>query len=375
MMASAAGDGPGTIGTSAAVRVVVVDGSPFVCRLLTGHLQSVPGVQVAATACDGGRALELVQALKPSVVTLGLELAGRSGLEVLEAIMHECPTPVVVISGPGRRAANAILRALALGAVDFVLKHAPGVDADADRLRHEICTKVGLAARVKVIRSLRPNRNPDNVPARRAAPPDAGPTRHRGPLPSHVVVIGASTGGPPALRELLGALPADYRAALLAVQHLPASFTGVLAAQLDRQVGLRVREARAGECLEPGCVLVAPGDRHLRLRPDATVELNREPAVDGHRPSIDVTMQSVAQVYGARARGVLLTGMGEDGARGLAAIRGHGGKTYAQDAASCVVNGMPQRAIELGAVHHVASPAGIADLLGAEQACLEEGQT
>jgi two-component system chemotaxis response regulator CheB len=361
---------------SVPLHVVVVDGSPFVCRLLTAHLESVPGVKVVGTARDGVRALDLVRSLKPAAVTLGLELAGRSGLEVLEAIMHDCPTPVVVISSPGRRAAEVTLRALRLGAVDFILKHAPGVDTDADSLRHEVVAKVALAAQVKVIRSLRPGRTGEPALPQTAAregteKPAAGSP---GPIPflPAVVVIGASTGGPLALRELLGALPADYSAGLLVVQHMPASFTGVLAAQLDRQVALRVKEAQEGERLQPGLVLVAPGDYHLLLRSDSRVELNRGPAIGGHRPSIDVTMQSAAQVYGPRTRGVILTGMGEDGALGLVAIRSKGGRTYAQDAASCVVNGMPQRAIDRGTVDHIAAPCGIGQLLRAEQARLRE---
>jgi two-component system chemotaxis response regulator CheB len=361
---------------SASLRVIVVDGSPFVCRLLTAHLQSVPGMKVVGTARDGSRALELVRSLKPAAVTLGLELATRSGLEVLEAIMHDCPTPVVVISGPGRQAAAVTLRALELGAVDFILKHTPGADTDPDTLRHEVLAKVALAARVKVIRSLRPARSGERGPVLLAPPAlpmerTAAPALPAPYLPG-IVVIGASTGGPLALRELLGALPADYPAGFLVVQHMPASFTGVLATQLDRQVALRVKEAQEGERLQPGLVLVAPGDHHLLMRPDSRVELSRGPVIAGHRPSIDVTMQSVAQVYGPRTRGVVLTGMGEDGAWGLVAIRSKGGKTYAQDGASCVVNGMPQRAIDQGVVDHVASPRGIAQLLRAEQARVRE---
>jgi two-component system chemotaxis response regulator CheB len=166
-----------------------------------------------------------------------------------------------------------------------------------------------------------------------------------------------------ALRELLGDLPVDFPAAVIVVQHMPANFTRVLAAQLDRQIALPVREATDGETLKAGRVVVAPGDRHLLVRGDARVELTSGPRVGGHCPSIDVTMQSVAQVYGPRASGVVLTGMGSDGALGLAAIRARGGRTFAQDAASCVVNGMPQQAIDRGAVAHVAPPARIAELL------------
>jgi two-component system chemotaxis response regulator CheB len=168
-----------------------------------------------------------------------------------------------------------------------------------------------------------------------------------------------------ALRELLGNLSPNFPAAVIIVQHMPATFTGVLAAQLDRQVPFKVKEAQAGDRLQPGLALVAPGDYHLLLRPDSRVELNQGPEIGGHRPSIDVTMQSVAQLYGARTKGVVLTGMGNDGSLGLAAIHAKGGKTFAQDADSCVVDGMPQRAIEKGVVDHVAPPTNIAQLLRA----------
>jgi two-component system chemotaxis response regulator CheB len=251
------------------------------------------------------------------------------------------------------------------------------VDTDPAALRQEIVAKVRAASQVKVIRSLRPRRpgqqeqpqtlagsSQVDAPSRSELSATKPQRRDILPfLPGGVVVIGASTGGPLALRELLGNLPVDFPAAIIVVQHMPATFTGVLAAQLDRHVSLQVKEAEAGDRLQPGLVLVAPGDHHLLLRPDARVELNQGPAIAGHRPSIDVTMQSVAQVYGSRTRGIVLTGMGNDGARGLVSIRAKGGATFAQDAASCVVNGMPQRATETGGVNHVAPPSEIARLL------------
>jgi two-component system chemotaxis response regulator CheB len=158
-------------------------------------------------------------------------------------------------------------------------------------------------------------------------------------------------------------MPADFAGAILVVQHMPAIFTGVLAAQLNRQVPLSVKEAQDGEPLRPGTVLVGPGDYHLLVTPDFRVELNKGPPVKGHRPSIDVTMQSAARAYGRRLSGIILTGMGEDGVQGLAAIHDQAGATFAQDAATCVVNGMPQRAIEKGIVDHIASPEEIARLL------------
>jgi two-component system chemotaxis response regulator CheB len=370
------------------LRVVVVDDSPFVCRLVSGYLQSAPGIQVVGMALNGPRALELVNALRPSAVTLDLEMPGMDGLEVLDRIMHDCPTPVLLLSGVSGRAAAATLQALDRGAVDFVLKYTPGVDTDPDALRREIVAKVRLAARIKVIRSLdqgqmrrEPEVKPPRRPGGRGRQPSAetpltlspAPVRQASPeeaptyLAGGVVVIGASTGGPLALRELLGNLPADFSAAVLVVQHMPATFTRVLAAQLNRYVLLQVKEGEEGDRLQPGRVLVAPGDYHALVRGDGRLELVQGPKIAGHRPSIDVTMQSVAQVYGPRTRGVVLTGMGSDGALGLVAIRNRGGQTFVQEVSTCVVGSMPQQAIDRGVVDHIASPAEIAQLLRKNQ--------
>jgi two-component system chemotaxis response regulator CheB len=345
---------------NSAIRVVVADESSFVCRLLASHLQSVPDIQVVGAARTGTRAVELVAGLRPSVLTLGLYLKPLNGLETLRQIMRDCPTPVIMISGVSRRAAAVTLHALELGAVDFILKYTPGVDTDPDALRQEIVAKVRTASAIKVIRSLARGASLGRMDWKSALPRRDGleirPT-------GEVVVIGASTGGPVAVRDLLNHLPADFSAGIVVVQHLPAAFTGVLAAQLDRQGPLAVREARAGEQLRPGLVLVAPGDYHLLLSASGQVELNQGPNIGGHRPSIDVTMQSAAQAFGPRATGVLLTGMGEDGAQGLVSIHGRGGRTFAQDEETSVVYGMPQRAIDLGVVDIIASPAEIARLL------------
>jgi two-component system chemotaxis response regulator CheB len=346
---------------NAPIRAVIADDSPFICRLLSTYLQSSPDVQVVGTALNGLRAVELIKELRPDVVTLDLEMPEMDGLGALEQIMYDCPTPVVMVSGVSRQAARVTLQALDLGAVDFILKYTPGVDIDPEVLRQDIIAKVRAAARIKVIRSLRsaPTVHPEVLPV--VTPlPLVSPSVWQ---PGSVVVIGASTGGPVALRELLMQLPKDFPAAIVIVQHMPPAFTSVLAAQLNRQVALKVKEAAPGDLLQPGLVLVAPGDFHLLVRADGRVELNQGAEIGGHRPSVDVTMQSISQIYGARVKGVLLTGMGGDGALGMVAIHSKGGQTFAQDAESCVINGMPQRAIDKGAVDTIAPPARIAQLL------------
>lgn len=363
------------------IRVVVADDSPFICKLMSSYLQSSPDIEVVGTALNGKRAVKLVQELRPDALTLDLEMPEMHGLEVLEHIMHECPTPVIIVSGVSRQAATITLKALELGAVDFILKYTPGVDTNAEVLRQEIIDKVRTGSTIKMIRSLRTGQSqrrrngpemtaPSLVTVAEAPEMEqAQPTRPEtyqdmAPyLPAGVIVIGASTGGPMAVRDLLNGLPADFPGAIIVVQHIPASFTQVLAAQLNRQVPLAVKEATADDRLRPGLVLVAPGDYHLLLQPSAQVELNKGPEIMGHRPSIDVTMQSVVQLYGSRTTGVVLTGMGSDGSQGLVAIRAKGGRTFAQDTATSVVNGMPQRAIEKGVVDRVGSPSEIANFL------------
>ncbi len=356
------------------VRVVIADDSPFICRLLTTYLESTPDIKVVGTAHDGQEAIRVAEAVRPDVMTLDLQMPTMSGLEVLEQVMQDSPTPVIMVSGVSHQAATITLQALKLGAVDFVFKYTPGADTDPDILRQEIIDKVKAAARVKVIRLFRSTGRTGPLRARqqiKTGPLTAKPTGHLpdmmppgAPLPGGVIVIGASTGGPVALRELLSTLPAELPAAVLIVQHIPASFTRVLAAQLDRHTPLRVREARPDDRLAAGRVLVAPGDYQLLVHPEGQIILNQGPPVNGHCPSVDVTMQSVAQVYKDKTTGVILTGMGEDGAAGISAIHAAGGKTFAQNEASCVINGMPQRAIERGVVHHVAPPADIGRLLG-----------
>lgn len=349
------------------IRVLIVDDSPFVCRLLSGHLNSAEDIEVVATAYSGKRALTKITELNPDVVTLDQSMPGMNGVEALERIMHEHPTPVVMISGVSRKSAILTRQALQIGAVDFVLKYTPGADTHPDELRHEIVSKVRAASQVKVIRSIRRRQEGENAPPpaprRIRKPPEVVKPAYKSFVSGGVVVIGSSTGGPVALRELLAGLPADFPAAILIVQHMPASFTDVLAEQLNRHTMLPVTEAAAGNQLKAGIVYVAPGDQHLLIDSGSRVQLNRGPKIRGHRPAIDVTMQSVAQLYGAKTKGIVLTGMGDDGTEGMVAIKAKGGKTFAQDAETSVVNGMPQRARDRGAVDVVATPLDLADHL------------
>ena len=338
------------------IRVVVADDSPFICRLLKQYLESDPFVKVIKTVLNGKQAMDAVGKLKPDVVTMDLDMPVLSGLDALEQIMVKRPTAVVLISGVGRQAARMTSRGLSMGAVDFILKYTPGVTIPPDSLRREIIAKVKAAARIKVIRTI-PSMDTRFAEMKR-------PKRPKAPEPepdilrdiSHLVVVGASTGGPLALKDLLSSLKEDFPFPLLIVQHMPEGFTATMAAQFDRLFSFPVREAAQDEPLSPGTVLVAPGDRHLLISPEGNIQISRGSAINGHRPSIDVAMQSAAQAFGRYTTGVLLSGMGTDGTQGLLAIRHNGGATLAQSKETCVINTMPESAVRKGIVQQVGSP-------------------
>jgi two-component system chemotaxis response regulator CheB len=338
------------------IRVVVADDSPFICRLLKQYLESDPVLKVIKTVLDGKQAMDAVRKLKPDVVTMDLDMPVLNGLEALEQIMVKYPTAVVLISGVGREAARMTSLGLSLGAVDFILKYTPGATIPPESLRREIIAKVKAAARIKVIRSI------PSMEKRFAGLREHERLEAPGPEPdilrdiSHIVVVGASTGGPLALKELLSSLNEDFPFPLLIVQHMPEGFTATMAGQFDRLFSFPVREAAQDDTLTPGTVLIAPGDRHLLIGASGNIQISRGPAINGHRPSIDVAMQSAAQAFGRYATGVLLSGMGTDGTQGLLAIRHNGGATLAQSKETCVINTMPESAVRKGIVQQVGSP-------------------
>lgn len=351
---------------SAPISVVVADDSPFICGLLSDHLASDGDMRVVGTALNGRDAIELVKKHLPQVVTMDLEMPIMNGLEALDHLMHHHPLPVVVISGLGKKAADATLRALALGAVDFILKYTPGQHTDPTWLQREIVGKVRAAANIRVIRNL-PNSSPQPKSLAHLGAHINNRANNDNQIPGGIVVIGASTGGPMALRQMLANLPRHFNAAILVVQHMPANFTAVLAKQLARYSPFPTKEAAQGDLLAPGRILVAPGNRHMLVDATSRIVLSDGPPIKGHRPAISVTMQSVAQTYGPRTTGILLTGMGDDGTLGLLAIRNRRGRTMVQSPASCVVDSMPHSAIQRGVVDHIAAPVELARLLTRHQ--------
>jgi two-component system chemotaxis response regulator CheB len=325
-------------------RVLVVDDSAFMRRLVSDVVSGTGEFEVVGTARDGEDALRQVQALDPDLVTLDVDMPGLDGLAALRRLMAECPRPVVMLSAGGSDGgAEATLRALEAGAVEFVRKPSGAISLDLDAVSDRLLDAL-RAASVATLRAPR-----EDVAL--ASSDSAAPTRAIGisaaQEPEVVVVIAASTGGPAALAQVIPALPAWRQTAVLIAQHMPAGFTASFARRLHANSHLRVEEATDGAPLLAGVAYVAPGGRHLRVRRSdrgPVLALSDEPPLWGVRPAADPLFESVASCFGARAVGVVMTGMGCDGANGLAAVRRAGGVGLVQDAASCVIAGMPDAA-------------------------------
>jgi two-component system chemotaxis response regulator CheB len=321
------------------IRVLVVDDSAFVRKAVERMLGTADDIEVVGFAADGEEGLARARELRPDVVTLDIRMPKLGGLETLERLMAEQPVPVLLLSTLTQEGAEVTLRGLELGALDFVDKSSVQ-PMNMLSLAEELVAKIRALGGARVRPRLRP------------APSSAGGLA----APAECVVIAASTGGPAALQTVVGALPAGFPAAVLLVQHIPRGFTRSLAERLDARSALPVREARDGEPVKPGSVLVAPAGIHSRVvRRGGRVELalEEEPRGALHRPSADVLMASTAEVFGAAAVGVVLTGMGSDGTEGLRAIRDEGGLTLAESEETSVIYGMPKAAIEAGVVERV----------------------
>ncbi len=329
-------DGPKTSGDT--IRVLVVDDSATVRLALCRELGNDPGITVVGYARDGIEAMEKIAEFAPDVVTLDIEMPRLDGHGTLERIMKERPTPVVMVSSLTTAGASATIRALELGAVDFVAKASSMGAAGLTSVIPELIQKVKYAAKV------RPRAVPDAASATvRAVPP---------PAPANVswrkglVVIGSSTGGPQALRAVLTSLPPNFGLPIVIVQHMPPGFTRALAERLNEVLPFAVAEARPGSRIAPGTILIAPGGFHMRVRKDGQISLNQEPLECGVRPSVNPTLESAAQVFGSETVGVILTGMGHDGTRGAELVHQAGGKMIAEHESSCVVYGMPKSVVE-----------------------------
>jgi two-component system chemotaxis response regulator CheB len=353
------------IGTPSAanpVKVLVVDDSVLMQKLMTQIIDGAPGFKVIGIAGSAEEGWDKIQELRPDVVTLDLELPGRHGLKLLARVLKQDPLPVLIVSAFGGPGADNTIQALELGAIDFIEKP----DGTTHTLESFMKHLVGALQRASASRRMFASRR-ESTPVRVAAPRE--PARMGGK--ASFIAIGASTGGVPAVQVVMRDL-AHLRLPIAVVQHMPPGYTAKFAARLATATGLDVREASDGDRLKPGMAVVAPGGpRHLEIeerRGEFACMLREGPLVSGHSPSVDVMFHSVARSLGANAIGILLTGMGRDGAEGLLAMRKAGAETLIQSGETCVVNGMPKAAFEIGAADRVVAldqiGAAVSNLLG-----------
>lgn len=328
------------------IRVLVVDDSMFMRRMISDLLNQDAAIEVVDTARNGQEGLEKARALKPDVITLDVEMPVMDGVTMLQKLMQEQPTPVLMLSSLTTEGAEITLKCLELGAVDFVTKPSGSISLDIYKISSQIIEKVKAAAQARVAAASVPKRATAVV-----SPARAVITRRGGDAP--LVVIGASTGGPRALSVVMSSLPADLEAKILLIQHMPEGFTRSLAERLDRNSPFIVREAQGDEVLEPGVAFLAQGGKHLKVERGGRLVLTQDPPVHGVRPAVDVALLSIAQNYPGKVVVAILTGMGSDGAAGVRALYAKGAYTIAEDESTCVVFGMPRAAIQTGCVKRV----------------------
>jgi len=341
-------------------RVLVVDDSTFMRKVLETIFNADEQLQVVGQAKDGREAVALAESLKPDVITMDINMPHMDGLQATAQIMTTNPKPIVIVSSESREGASSTLKALELGAIEFVAKPSGAIDLDMNSVKDELLRKVRMAAKVRVVRTasrlattLQSSNGHAGAPAKPAAPRVSAPSSmsdQRFP----VVVLAASTGGPATVMRLAPGFTKDFPAAVILVQHMPAAFTTQYAAQLEEFTGISVKEAAANDVLQPGTLYICPGGQHLRVSPTARIQLDSTTGrLNGYLPNIDVTLESVAAFAGPMAIAAILTGMGNDGANGAKAIKDAGGIVLAQDEATSVIFGMPAEAIKTGAVEQV----------------------
>jgi two-component system, chemotaxis family, protein-glutamate methylesterase/glutaminase len=349
-------------------RVLIVDDSAFMRKVLETIFNADDQLQVVGHAKDGREAVTMADSLKPDVITMDINMPHVDGLQATAQIMTTNPKPIVVVSSESKEGAASTLKALELGAIEFVGKPSSGVDLDMQSVKEELLRKVRMAAKVRVVRTASRlastvqgtdiKSRPASVPAAKPAAPAA---QHEQKFP--VVVLAASTGGPATVMRLAPGFTRDFPAAVILVQHMPAAFTSQYAVQLAEFTSIRVKEAEANEPLVPGTLYICPGAQHLRVAASGRIQLDGSSGrIGGYLPNIDTTMESVAAFAGPMSIGVVLTGMGNDGANGAKAIKAAGGLVLAQDEATSVIFGMPAEAIKAAAIEQVL---GIDDIYAA----------
>ncbi len=347
------------------IRVLVVDDSAFMRKAISIMLEKDPAIKIIGTARDGAEGFQRVKELHPDVVTLDIEMPRTNGLECLRMIMAECPTPVLVVSSITTAGARTTLQAMDLGAMDFIPKTQSFVAIEITRIEDELREKVKTiarqAARRRSISRLKYH-GVEPVTSHRLESRAANLSGQATAL----VAIGVSTGGPPVVQQLLEGLPRDYPVPIVVGQHMPREFTLTFAQRLDSLCALPVKEAEDGDILEAGHVFIGKGGKHMsfqRRNGNTIIHLSEKPEGLLYFPSADVLFNSAADLFGRSLVGVILTGMGKDGAKGLATVKEKGGRILAQDEASCVVYGMPKAAVEAGLADKILPPTGILESL------------
>jgi len=336
--------------TGPSIRVLILDDSAFMRTALSRIIGSEAGMEVVGTAPSGTEALERIPTLDPDVITLDVEMPGLNGLQTLQRIMSKSPRPVIMVSSSSENGAGSTFDALAAGAFDYVPKQLSAASLDILHIRNDLVAKIRAAAATR-----RPSTAGTFF---RKQPQPAAPELRDGVLPPPlIIVLGCSTGGPKALQEILPTLPPDLAVPILIVQHMPPGFTGPFAHRLNNLCSVTVRVAAHREILQPGVVYLAPSGTHMTVDrssdPRGALSLDPHPENCLHIPSVDIMMKSVALAFRSLAMGVILSGMGSDGAEGMMAIHRYGGLTIGQDEATCTVYGMPRACAELGALTRV----------------------
>jgi two-component system, chemotaxis family, protein-glutamate methylesterase/glutaminase len=377
--------------TGSRIRVLIVDDSAFMRKVLLSILSADPQIEVVGEARDGREGVAKAEQLKPDVITMDINMPHMDGLQATEAIMSQNPRPIVIVSSETREGADVTLKALELGAIDFVAKPSGGIDLDMNTVRDELVRKIRMSSKVRVVRTAvrtklgqeiansAPRTEPasdlvgrvqsSSPAAAPMAPASLNPPRpvsqvgnSSGSMPAFgsrpaskfpIVVLAASTGGPATLMKFVPSFPKGFQGAVVLVQHMPANFTAQFAAQLQEVCGMRVKEAEGGEMLQQGTFYVCPGSHHLRISPAGRVLLDDGPRINAYKPCADVTLETAAQFAGPMGIAAILTGMGNDGAKGAHAVKQYGGFVVAQDEATSVIYGMPAEAVKLGAVDQI----------------------